>query len=172
MRLTTDDPFSLGTQLLDNTPWWVQDNRSGTERSLGFCNPYGVEDDTPVVLGGLRNPDREAYAWQCLNYANGRYRMSCVNGHTGLAMRLCYPHVWMIQRRQAGICPRCVMPPRARELDEKANHIMRDLHNPHIRLEEKRRMMAALEDVQAEMDEMRGRGTITNGAPLTLTEIS
>lgn len=171
MRLTTDDPFSLGQQLLDNTPWWVQDNRSGTERSLGFCNPYGYEDDNPVVLGGLRNPDHEAYTWQCLNYANGRYRISCVNGHTGDVMRLCYPHVWKIQQRQGGLCPRCVMPPRARELDEKANRIMRDLQDPAMR-----RHWAAiysdLESVQAEMDEMRSRGLITNGAPLTLTEIS
>ena len=116
---------------------------------------------------------REAYAWQCRNYAQGRYRMTCANGHSGY-MRLCYGHVWMIQhhhsRAKNGLCPRCVWPPRARELDEMANRIMRDLHTAWP--DERARLASRLEDVRREMDELRQRGVITSGAPLRLEEIS
>lgn len=170
------DPFGLGRQVLDDTPWWHgpgADNRRGTERSLGFCNPYGYEDDNVRVMGGLSDPNREAYLWQCRNYAQGRYRMTCTNGHTG-RVTLCYAHVWRIQhhhsRQQNGLCPRCAWPPRARELDEKATRIMREWHTAWP--DERRRLALALEDVRAEMDELRARGIITSGAPLRLVEVS
>jgi hypothetical protein len=171
------DPFGLGRQVLDDTPWYVPgaDNRRGTERSLGFCNPYGYEDDKVVVLGGTRNPDAEPYPWQCRNYAQGRYRMICANGHAG-AVRLCYGHVWMIQhhhsRAKNGLCPRCAWPPRARELDERATHLMRQISDPRCWPDDRRRYAAALEDVRAELDELRTRGVITSGAPLRLEEVS
>jgi hypothetical protein len=165
------DPYGLGTDLLDNTPWWVPgaDNRRGTERSLGFCNPFGYEDDDVRVMGGMNDPNREPYHWQCRNYAQGRYWMTCANGHRG-RVTLCYGHVWQIQRRMGGTCPRCVWPPRARELDERMNHLMREM--PRAWPDERQRMALALEDARHEMDELRQRGTITNGAPLRLEEVS
>jgi hypothetical protein len=77
------DPYHLGREVLEDTPWYIPgaDNRRGTERSLGFCNPYGYENSDVRVMGGLRNPAHEEYQWQCRNYAQGRYRMTCTNGH-------------------------------------------------------------------------------------------
>jgi hypothetical protein len=51
--------------------------------------------------------------------ADGRYRMACACGHVGQVMPLCYAHVAMIGKRQAGVCPPCVMPPEALELHER-----------------------------------------------------
>jgi hypothetical protein len=163
------DPYDLERDILDNTPWWVHDNRRGTERSLGFCNPFGFEDQDIQVLGGLRNPEHESYQWQCRNYAEGRYWMTCANGHRG-RMTLCYGHVYQIQQRLAGLCPRCAFPPRARELEEKANRLMREI--PMAWPDDRYRMASALEDCRRELDEMRERGTVTTGAPLRLTEVS
>lgn len=169
-----DDPFRLGRgTVLDNTPHWLEDGRTGSDRGLGFCNPYGFETDEIRVMGGLRDPRAEAYVWQCRNHADARYYMICANGHgrdRSTVMRLCYAHVYMITKRQAGLCPRCVMPPRARELEETCNHIMRELHRASP--EGRRHMMSRLEDCRRELDEMRMRGTITTGAPLTLEEVS
>lgn len=165
----TADPYQLGREVLDNTPWWVHDNRRGTERSLGFCNPYGYEDDDVRVLGGTRNPAAEPYQWQCRNYAEARYWMICTHGHRG-RVTLCYAHVYMITKRQAGLCPRCVFPPRARDLEEQANRIMREF--PEAWPDDRRRMASRLEDIRHELDEMRERGQITNGAPLRLEEVS
>lgn len=166
-----DDPFQLGRETLDNTPWWIHDNRRGTERSLGFCNPYGYEDSKVVVVGGTRNPNAEAYLWQCRNYAEARYRMTCANGHEG-RMTLCYAHAWQIGRRQAGLCPRCAWPDRARSLDETITRIMREMANPRLWPDERERLAQRLRDCSAEMDELRARGAISNGAPLRLTEVS
>ena len=172
------DPFGLGQEVLDDTPWWYlhgADNRRGTERSLGFCNPYGFEDDNMRVMGGMSSPDREAYQWQCRNYAQGRYNMTCTNGHSG-RVTLCYGHVWRIQhhhsRSQNGLCPRCAWPPRARELNERADRIMKEMWGPGVWPDDRARMASALEDVRREMDELRARGVITSGAPLRLEEIS
>ena len=171
------DPFGLRLDVLDDTPWYIPgaDNRRGTERSLGFCNPYGYEDDDPRVMGGVNRADVEPYQWQCRNYAQGRYWMTCANGHRG-TVRLCYGHVWMIQhhhsRAKNGLCPRCVWPARARELDEKANWLMRQLGDPYAYADDRQRWALALEDVRHEMDELRQRGIITSGAPLRLEEVS
>ena len=176
MKVT--DPFELGRgELLDDTPWYIPgaDNRRGTERSLGFCNPYGYEDGDVQVLGGLRDPRNESYQWQCRNYAQGRYKMVCTNGHAG-TVRLCYGHVWMIQnhhsRSKNGLCPRCAWPPRARELDEKSQYLMRELADPYKWPDERARLASALEDCNAEMTELWQRGTISTGAPLRLEEVS
>jgi hypothetical protein len=171
------DPFGLDRQVLDDTPWYQPgaDNRRGTERSLGFCNPYGYEDDKVVVFGGTRDPARESYQWQCRNYAQGRYKMVCANGHAG-AVRLCYGHVWRIQhhhsRTMNGACPRCIWPARARELDEKANYLMSRIGDPRTWPDERQRMARDLEDCRRELTEMVERGLITNGAPLRLEEVS
>ena len=171
------DPFGLGLGVLDDTPWYIPgaDNRRGTERSLGFCNPYGYEDDDPRVMGGVNDPRHEAYQWQCRNYAQGRYWMTCANGHRG-RVRLCYGHVWMIQhhhsRAKNGLCPRCAWPGRARELDEKLNHLMRRISDPRTWPDERERLGREMRDAMAEMDELRARGTITTGAPLRLEEVS
>ena len=55
------DPYGIGRDVLEDTPWYIPgaDNRRGTERSLGFCNPYGYEDGDVAVMGGLRDPARE-----------------------------------------------------------------------------------------------------------------
>ena len=176
----SSDPYGLGLDLLDSTPWYLGngqfDNRRGTERSLGFCDPYGEESGDVRVMGGMSSPDREPYRWQCRNYAQGRYLMSCANGHSGIRMRLCYGHVYEItqhhSRQKNGLCPRCVWPPRARELNERADSLMKQMWLPTTWPDERQRMASHLEDVRAEMDEMRRRGVITSGAPLTLTEIS
>ena len=171
------DPFSLGRDVLDDTPWYIPgaDNRRGTERSLGFCSPYGYEDGDVRVMGGVNDPGAEDYHWQCRNYAQGRYRMVCANGHSG-TVRLCYGHVWMIQhhhsRAKNGLCPRCAWPPRARELNERLDHLMREISNPYTWPDERRRLALAMADAQAEMDELRQRGIITSGAPLRLEEVS
>jgi hypothetical protein len=171
------DPFGLGRQLLDDTPWYHPgaDNRRGTERSLGFCNPYGYETDDVRVMGGVNKASSEPYQWQCQNFAQGRYWMICANGHRG-QVKLCYGHVWMIQhhhsRAKNGLCPRCAWPPRARELDEKLNHLMARWSNPSTWPDERQRIASQIEDARAEMDELRQRGTITTGAPLRLEEVS
>jgi hypothetical protein len=91
-------------------------------------------------------------------------------------MRLCYGHVWMMQhhhsRSKNGMCPRCAWPPRAKELDEKMNHLMREIQDPRTWPDRRHQLAGALEDARREMDELRQRGTITTGAPLRLEEVS
>lgn len=171
------DPYGLGREVLDDTPWYLDprmDNRRGTERSLGFCDPYGYESEVQV-MGGMADPGAESYAWQCRNFAQGRYKMTCANGHSG-TMRLCYGHVWMIQhhhsRAKNGLCPRCAWPPRARELNERSDHILKQIADPFLWPDERAKLGAALADIQAEMTELFQRGTISTGAPLRLEEVS
>jgi hypothetical protein len=172
------DPFGIGMGVLDDTPWYQGpqfDNRRGTERSLGFCNPYGYEDMDVQVMGGVNDPGNESYHWQCRNYAQARYRMVCTAGHAGL-VKLCYGHVFMLtqhhSRTKNGLCPRCAWPPRARELDEKLNHLMRQINDPRTWPDDRARMASAMEDARREMDELRQRGIIATGAPLRLEEVS
>jgi hypothetical protein len=157
-------PFAL-----DNTPWWLEDSRRGTGQGLGRCNPFGYEDSRMVVFGGTADPAREQHAWMCQNWADGKYRMSCRNGHAG-QMVLCYAHVYMIRRRMNGVCPACVKPPRAREIEDTMNHVM-GLFAARPR-HEWRQLQGRLEDLQREMNELIERGIITTGAPLQLTEVS
>lgn len=153
---------------LDNTPWWLQDSRRGTGQGLGRCNPFGYEDANVVVFGGTADPAREQHVWQCRNWADGKYNMSCDRGHAG-QMVLCYAHVFMIRRRMAGVCPACIKPPRARELEETMNHIM-GLYRERPR-REWGDLTVRLEDCQREMNELIQRGIIRR-APLQLTEVS
>lgn len=171
------DPFELGRDVLDDTPWYIPgaDNRRGTERSLGFCNWAGFEDDRMVVMGGLRNPGAEPYAWQCRNYAHGRYWMACTEGHRN-ATTLCHGHVWMIQhhhsRARNMVCPRCVSAGGARELEEKINGLMRQLANPNAWPDERKRWADQMRWAQEEMTERFHRGLIKTGGPLRLEEMS
>ena len=172
------DPFGIHKDVLDDTPWYIPgaDNRRGTERSLGFCNPFGHEDDDVRVMGGIYDPRNEEYRWQCRNYAQGRYLMTCANGHSDIIMRLCYGHVWMLQhhhsRAKNGFCPRCGFPPRVRELSEKADDLARRLSDPAAWPDDRRRWASALRDTQAELTELWQRGTYNTGAPLRLEEVS
>lgn len=163
------DPAGLGMAELDNTPWWVTDNRRGTGQGLGRCNPFGYEDAAVRVMGGLADPRREAYAWRCENWADGKYRMTCTEGHSGIVV-LCYGHVHMIQKRMNGVCPRCAWPSRARELDEVMNGLMREI--PAVRGEDRRWRLAKLEWARQEMNELIARGEVRTGAPLRLVEVS
>lgn len=84
------------------------------------CNPYGHESGGPKHLfGGLFTSAYEGpYKWTCEARADGRFVMECGYGHTGPVIALCYPHVYMISKRMAGVCTRCAMPPEAREVWE------------------------------------------------------
>lgn len=170
------DPYSLGRgDILDNTPWWVSDNRRGTERSLGFCDPFGFESEDVRVMGGMNDPAHESYMWKCQNFAQGRYYMTCANGHghdRKLIMRLCYAHVRNITTRMAGLCPACAWPPRAKELKERMDWFVARIADPATWPDERQRLASGLADAQAEMNELRDRGQITTGAPLRLEEVS
>jgi hypothetical protein len=155
--------------VLDNTPWWLEDSRRGTGNGLGRCNPFGYEDSTMGVFGGTADPAHEQHAWQCQNWADGRYRMSCQNGHAG-QIRLCYAHVYQIRRRMSGVCPACAKPPRARELEDSMNAVMGQFRTRPRR--EWSQLAGHLEDLQREMNELIERGVIRTGAPLQLTEVS
>lgn len=155
---------------LDNTPRWVWDDENGPGHGYGRCNPFGYETGSMSVLGGLRDPKHEKHIWYCRNHAEGRYQMTCVNGHRG-TMVLCRAHVMMIRRRMAGLCPACAMPPQARSLEESMNRLMAEIScepDPARRYQ----MGARLEDLRAQMSELVERGIVSTGAPLRLTEVS
>jgi|ERR1700733_1940401 len=166
----TTDPLALGRHELDNTPWWIQDNTTGSGQGLGRCNPFGFEDDNIVVMGGTADPRAEKYLWYCRNHADGKYRMTCANGHAG-TMRICYAHVHMIRKRMNGVCPRCAKPPRARDIEEQMNRVMQAMAAARS-IPERRQLAGRLEDLRAEMNEMIERGTVSTGAPLRLEEVS
>lgn len=150
---------------LDNTPRWLQD----TPRGVGaFCDPFGYESEVRV-FGGLRDPRHEQHVWRCQNRADARYRLTCARGHPGQIMLLCERHAWMIRQRMSGMCPACAMPPRAREIEESMNAIMRQMAAADPRRRHQLRL--ALEDRQREMNELIERGIIrTEG--LRLEEVS
>ena len=93
---------------------------SSTAFNQARCNPYGHESGGPKHLfGGLFTSAYEGpYKWTCEARADGRYVMECGYGHTGPVIALCYPHVYMIGKRMAGVCTRCAMPPEARDVWE------------------------------------------------------
>jgi hypothetical protein len=145
------------------------------------CNPYGHStgrggDRGPRHLGGgLWGPEYEgAQKWQCINPADGRYRMTCACGHRGQEMWLCYPHVAMISKRQAGICPPCVMPPAALELHERITAAQGDTAILSMAGADPARIRAAVakaEQLGAAMTELVTRG-VAHRCPLILTEVS
>lgn len=155
--------------VLDNTPWWLQDSRTGTGQGLGRCNPYGYETGDMIVLGGTADPAREKHAWRCENWADGKYRMTCTAGHYGV-MVLCYAHVYTIRKRMSGLCPRCAWPDEARQLQADIDGLMSAFQSePRSRWAE---ITGRLEDRQRQMNELVARGIISSGAPLRLEEVS
>jgi hypothetical protein len=120
-------------------------------------------------MGGTRDLRNEPHVWQCRNYADGRYRVTCRHGHTGV-MTLCYGHVFMFRRRMAGMCPRCVHPARARQIEQDINELMAAI--PRAWPDQRPGMVSRLEALRAEINDMIARGDIRTGAPLELTEVS
>lgn len=145
------------------------------------CNPFGHStgrggDRGPRHLaGGLYTAAYEGeQKWYCPNLADGRYRMTCACGHVGQVMPLCYPHVAMIGRRMAGICPPCVMPPEALDLHERVNaataRVARLMAGPPAP-DAIRAAIARVEDLGRMMSELVERG-VAHRCPLTVTEVS
>ena len=155
------------------------------------CDPYGRESRVQL-MGGLYPESRASKTALEIGYcprpAEGVYRMECRCGHTGQRMPLCGPgivadargqnyphpgHVASIQRRQAGLCPRCAFPPVARGLAEAADARMRDLtqaRQPGM-LGAVAKLGAALESLQGQLDELVAQGII-HRCPLRLVEVS
>ena len=162
-----NDPALLGMNELDNTPPGYTNTRASSTR---HCNPFGFEGDgSERVLGGMADPRHEQYHWYCTNYVDARYRVTCTAGHTGF-MDLCYGHAAQFRHRMAGICPRCAWPPRARELKELMDDLMRRI--PVTFGRDRAQMHRRLEDARAEMNDLTARGIIRTGAPLRLVEVS
>lgn len=143
-------------------------------------------------MGGLYPESRASKTALQIGYcprpAEGVYRMECRCGHQGQRMPLCGPgivadargqnyphpgHVASIQRRQAGLCPRCAFPPVARSLAEAADARMRDLAQARALglLGAMARLGAALENLQGQLDELVSQGII-HRCPLRLVEVS
>lgn len=149
---------------------------------LARCNPYGHTTGRggargpKHLLGGLYGPEYEGeIKWECRNPADGTYRMTCECEHRGQEMLLCYEHVRMIGKRQAGICPPCVMPPEARELHEAIGRARTDVLRltgmPGISRDYLLAAIGRENDLSTAMTELYLRGII-HRCPLTLTEIS
>jgi hypothetical protein len=148
---------------------------------LARCNPYGHStgrggDRGPRHLGGgLWGPEYEGrQKWTCTSLADGRYRMTCRCGHVGQVMPLCYQHVAMISKRQAGICPPCVMPPAALELHERIQRAQGHAATLAMLGADPAAVAAAVaqaEGLGAMMTDLVTRG-IAHRCPLTLTEVS
>jgi hypothetical protein len=155
------------------------------------CDPYGRESKIQL-MGGLY-PERRASKTAleigfCPRPAEGVYVMVCGCGHRGQRMPLCGPgiiadargqnyphpgHVASIQRRQAGLCPRCAFPPAARGLAEAAEARMLDMAQARALglLGAVAKLGAALESLQAQLDELVAQGII-HRCPLQLVEVS
>lgn len=160
------DPYGLGYEL-DNTPRWLHDN---TGPGVGaFCDPFGYESSVQV-MGGVHDPGREQHVWYCRNRADGRYRMTCTQGHTG-TMRLCYAHVYMTRRRMSGLCPRCAFPAEARQVHDDLQRLTARWQ-AMLPGDERTRAGRRIEELRQSMTDMYQRGDIRTGAPLTLTEVS
>jgi len=126
-------------------------------------------------MGGLFGPQYEGpKKWVCENIADGYWVMSCVHGHKGQRMPLCYAHVRMISWRQSGICPPCVMPPEARALYEDVQRAQARVVALHLGAADPAVIRAAVthaEDRAVMLTDLYHRGII-HRCPLTLTEVS
>lgn len=160
---------------------WIGPQSPGPARGglvVRRCNPYGHGTDAGPkhLIGGLYGPEHEGrYKWECLHPVAVRVRMACRNGHRGQVMDLCRPHAREIQRRQAGLCPRCAWPPKALELFQAINSCQAELGALTARGLWTGPRGAALRqkiDLCAEeMTELYRLGIIMK-TPLTLTEVS
>ena len=159
------------------------------------CDPFGAESQIRL-LGGIYPENHVGrIMWHCAKAADaGRFRMiceggpygirlandgqlvaayTCQGGHRGQPMPLCAGHRRMLARRQAGLCPACAWPPRARTLTEAIERAQVDMRNA-ARLgypDAARKLQAAGEDLQAQMNELITQG-IVHRCPLKLTEVS
>lgn len=169
----------------------------GVKRVLGGL--YGPRSaETP----GAGLPEAAAQGeWACRNRAQVRCRMVCGCGHRGQAMELCswhdeityhgepvggtfqqvsetirvHGHFEEIQKRQAGLCPRCAYPGdyaalakavQAWQAELSALYAMGMWSHP-----EAHRIRQAVTDAGAQFDEGRARGVIHN-CPLKLIPVS
>ena len=103
---------------------------SNTGLLTARCDPYGAESQIKLFGGLYPESMNGKHHWFCENSAVGRFRMVCTGGtyghklandggsvqphhcdggHKGQVMPLCADHRIEIQRRQAGVCPRCAM---------------------------------------------------------------
>lgn len=158
-------PYGLPFEL-DNTPRGRYENMTG----MGpWCNPFGYESDVQV-LGGVADAGREKHVWYCRNRVDGRYWLTCANGHRG-RMALCYAHVYQIMHRMNGLCPRCAFPPAVREISESIESLTREWFS--VPGGDRRASIGRrVEQLREELTMLYRRGEIKTGAPLKLTEVS
>ena len=158
-------------KILDNTPYWLEDRRTGSGEGLGRCNPYGYERD-PQVMGGVHDLKHEKFMYFCQNQADARYWLTCQYGHRG-QVTVCYAHAMMIRRRMVELCPRCAWPDEARQIDKSMNDTMAELAcHPAPFDPERARLLVRLDDLRGRMDELIRTGVIKKGGPLQLSEVS
>lgn len=149
------------------------------------CNPYGYGTDRGPkhLMGGVFGPE---YAGAdlvledglhgigvCDRPAAGWFVMRCPAGHTGPRMPLCAPHVAMIQKRMAGTCTACVMPPESRQLWEDQRGLERQAARAYAAgdMATVRRLQSRIEDIGRAQVELTQRG-LTPRRPLRLEEVS
>lgn len=143
------------------------------------CNPYGHETGGPKhLIGGVYGPQYEGpQKWVCERRAVLRARMSCQFGHRGQEMWLCRGHAIEIQKRQAGLCPKCAYPPEAlmlgAEIELAQNELAVIFNAGDLTLTSPaaRRIKQRIEDGGHRMTELYHTGVIKKEA-LTLREVS
>lgn len=157
------------------------------------CDPYGAESRIQL-LGGIYPEDHTGrIMWHCDNLAQARYRMVCTGGeygtrqapdgglvaayhcdggHKGQVMPLCKDHRREIARRQAGACPTCLYPAKARGIFAQLEQVQAQMSTPGVM---NMRLLAWLhsqsDQLMAAGDELIARG-IVHKCPLRLVEVS
>jgi hypothetical protein len=157
------------------------------------CDPYGAESRIRLLGGVYDESHTGRIKWHCQNRAAARYRMVCTGGgygervapdgglvaatvcpggHQGQEMALCDDHRREIQRRQAGACPACLYPPRARGVLAELEAVQAQISTlGFFRLPELARLTSISDQLMAAGDELISRG-IVHKCPLTLVEVS
>jgi hypothetical protein len=142
------------------------------------CNPYGHESGGPKhLIGGVYGPEYEGkYHWVCHNPVTVRARMECIYWHRGQIMDLCRAHCIEIQRRQAGLCPKCAWPPEALMWNESIQRLQNELAvialtDPYLHSPRAGSIKLQIEDAGQRMTELWQRAIIKK-VGLKLTEIS
>jgi hypothetical protein len=169
----------LGSRPINSTPGGLIKTR---------CDPYGAESRIKL-LGGVYGPEHLGrHMWFCEREAEAIYRMVCDCLHHGQPMPLCGPgivigkdgqpyphpgHAAEISKRQAGLCPACCWPPKAREFHEAGKHAETALTDAYLRQDEAAivRAQQAMTDAGKALDELWRRG-IVHRCPLRLIEVS
>lgn len=166
----------------------------GTGLLTARCDPYGAESSISLLGGIYPESQVGRIMWRCENRAEARYRMVCTGGmyggraaadggllpaytcdggHRGQPMPLCADHVKSMSGRQSDLCPACAFPPKARELADLLQVRQADMHQAFQlgMLGAAAKLGAAMEQLQAEMNELSLRG-IVHRCPLLLLEVS